>query len=464
MSVILALVAGCASAETSTAPDIELVTSLPSSTSSSTPAAVGLGGLGRTDVTAAPEPIVDDVSTTPSTDAPKATSTTEAPKVASTTTIDVTTTTAAATPTPTTAPTTTTTEFVVPPWRVGLVNSGSANFDAYRLGVEAALAWRNAENEPLGLRDVALTACTSDDPVSASSCADQLVTNSDVLVRGIDTNHSVTSPIFENSGLAVLGGYALWAEDLTSSHLFDVGGPPAMAAALAGHAVDLGDDVVAVFHDDNTAAATLMELTVTPLLSAAEVTVELIPVPAGTIDATGLASQAAIAGADSWIVLSGSSSCTALAQSHAAFGSTAPVIWGENCAVDGIRDQVAAQVSESWFGVEIVESWLLPVVSSDLRGAYELAALGLAQVAPELADDPLAHRGWVTGLHVVDLLQTSGANAQSARLSRLPHPMSPGELNCNTAPVCASDVMVVEFRGGAVSGAPRIVNGLARIA
>ena len=457
----LLLAAACSSADpTATPADIELVTTVPATTSTSV-VAIDLEGLARVDPTDDALATTTTTAPLPTTSAPTAPTTTEA--VAAVTTTVAVTTTAVPTAVPTTQPATTTTEFDVPPWRVGLLNSGAANFDAYRVGVEAAIAWRNTENAAFDLRMVELTSCTSDDAVGAAACANQLVGGSDALIRGIDTQHAVTTPIFEASGLTVVGGYALWAEDLASTHHFDVGGPPSVAAGLAGHAVDLVEDVIAVFHDDNSSAAALMAAAVEPVITGGGATVEFIPVPAGTTDATGLASQATVAGAGVWIVLSGPSSCVPLAQSHAAFGASAPVLWGENCATDGLRDQVAGQVAESWFGVELVEPWLLPVLGADINSAHEVASLGIAQIAPELASDPIAMRGWVTGLHVVDLLSTTGPDAATVGRSRLPHPLSLGDLDCNTAPVCSSDIMVALFLNGTLDGAPRVANGLARI-
>lgn len=452
-------VSACGEPEASTAPpDIELVTTvLPTTTPLGS---AGLDGLARTDSEVPPttsssvplaeaeEALIDDASAPPTTTAVTSTDPTTSALVPATV-----------------APQTTTTTTIdtIPPWRLGLINSASSTSDAYRVGVEAAVAWRNTDAGALGRRLVELTSCAPTDAATAAGCASNLLGSADAIIRGIDLHPEITRPALVDGGVAVLGGYALWAEDLDGGLLLDVGGTPATAAALADHASSNGTGTVAVFHDDTAAGRAIVDAAVVPVLAAAGFVVEVIAVPTGTTDATGAVAPAVAASADRWIVLTGPSSCNAIAASHRQFGATAVTWWATPCAGDTQRADISGQVAEAWFAFELVESSLLPMVGSDLRSALELAELGISQIDPVLASDPLALRGWVTGLRVSDLLRFVGPDAAQAALLRQPHPLSLGSIDCSVNSVCAGDVMLVEHLDGSPVGGLVVANGVAQL-
>jgi len=445
-----------------TAADIEILTTVLGASeidqAADSQGAFALDDLGQTTESTSRAPTPTSQTSAPSTDPTSSSSTPD--QVAVTTTLPAATTTTVVVPT-SAAPS------VLPPWSVGLINtegSSQGSFEEYRGGVEAAISWRNAELAAAGRRLVEVSSCSSSDAASASLCAQSFVTGFDGVVSGVDLFSDITLPIVQGAGVPILGGYAITSGDANATNaLFDVGGLPAVFAAMSSAAVAGGPSGVAVFYDDTPSAVDLVANFVSPALVGAGIEIELISLPLGTVDVTAAVSQAILVESDSWIVLTSTASCVPIALAQQAAGATQPTVWSPTCNDADLLLQIDDYAAEPLVAFEIAEAQLVEATGAALAQQLDFANLVLGQSNPDLVDDPMALRGWVTGMRVVDVLDQIGPDVAQARTIVAPHLLSFGQFDCGQSELslCAADIMFFDLVDGQPFGPPAMFNGIA---
>ncbi|MEZ5283110.1 MAG: hypothetical protein R2770_21850 [Acidimicrobiales bacterium] len=342
--------------------------------------------------------------------------------------------------------------------------SASGSYEAFRLGVEAAVEWWNYTAAASGKRQIALDSCAPTDEVSTIACADELVQTNTALVHGVDLYSDLSLPVIEASGLPVLGGVAVRAVDADAGNAgLDIGGPPAAHAALAALAADRQLTSVVVLHDASDVSRELINRFTRPVLQDAGIVAAFVEVPPNTTDATGVVAAASVELGEAWLVATSTRSCGAIAASRRHFGVTTPVIWGTGCTTPAVLDNYGDLMMDDTVAFELIEPRLLDFVNSELRAGYELANQVLLQYDPVLVDDPLAIRGWLVGTRLTQTLDRSGGDLSAARDVRAPNPISAGEIACGTNPtaICAADIMFFGWNGSTVEGPMVVVDGLA---
>ena len=354
-------------------------------------------------------------------------------------------------------------------WTVGLLNQEDSqwgSFTSFRVGVAAAIDWANGDGYVEGDRFIELIPCASSDAATAASCASTLLASgSDVVIHGVDTFSEVSRAVLDPSAVATLGGIAVRPNDASSTNaVLAVGGPPAEHAGLAAAVVSQGFGATAILHDDTTVASDLVAEFIIPVLEAAGVSHIEVPIPLGTVDATGAVAPAAVSDTDSWIIVTSSGLCQPVIVSRSNYGVATAPFFSSSCTSDDTMLAVGHLMEPGYFTTELVTPLWYGVVSPDLRDARSLASAIIAQSDPALADDQLALMGYVAATAVVDQLRRGGASLENALAQTAPQILGAGELDCGQSPtypaMCSGDILLARYLNGELVAPPEIVNGI----
>lgn len=244
------------------------------------------------------------------------------------------------------------------PLRVGLINlegtpAGSAT--DLRLGVEAAVAYVNAELDGVNGRPLRLEVCvTSSSPEVSAQCAHDMVQKRvAAVIGGVDVGSAASLPVLTAAGIPYLGSTPLLPADFTTTgaFMFSPGGL-ANAASAAFATEKLEAQRVTVLRADDRPGVQLADLFVLPTLRAKGVQDKNITVVAEVPSAADLAPAVNAANRgdpDAIIVLFPPPGCARIMQAAASLGVKAPMLYIGRCGDPSVLAAGGAGANGAYF-------------------------------------------------------------------------------------------------------------------
>jgi branched-chain amino acid transport system substrate-binding protein len=304
---------------------------------------------------------------------------------------------------------------------VGLINlegSPSGSVKDLRLGVEAAVAYINAELNGVNGRPLELEVCiTSSAPEVSAACAQQLVERKAVaVIGGVDVGSASSLPVLTAAGIPYLGAAPLLPADYTTdgAFMFDPGG---MAIAItAAYAVDELDAArVTILRADDRAAIELTDSFARPTLSARGIADDDITVVAEQANAADLIPAVTAvkdSAADAVVVLYPPPACARVMQAAESVHLDVPMFYIGRCGDPSILEAGGAGADGAYF----VSSLLNPEANADDPDVRTYVDAVEEHGSDELAVNSFdSARGFATTMTVYRRLLTLDADAIDAR-------------------------------------------------
>lgn len=249
------------------------------------------------------------------------------------------------------------------PLRVGLINlegSPGGSVKDLRLGVEAAVAYINAELDGVNGRPLRLETCiTTSYPEVSAQCAQEMVDKEvAAVIGGVDVGSAASLPILTAAGIPYLGAAPLLPADFATpgAFMFSPGGM-ANAATAAFAADTLQARRVAVLQADDLPGGQITELFVKPALLAHGVQEQDITVVAEQPSAADLAPAVAAANRadpDAIIVLFPPPGCARVMQAASSLEVEAPMLFIGRCGDPAVLEAGGAGADGAYFATSIL--------------------------------------------------------------------------------------------------------------
>ncbi len=302
------------------------------------------------------------------------------------------------------------------PVRIGLLNQENdvvGSFPEFRIGVEGAAEYINAELGGIGGHPVEIQSCVQNGVEKAQECAQELATSDLVsVINGINIWTFAFDFYGTMGDTPVIGGLPLFPSDYDQPNArYFNGGSISVYAAMARFAAEeLGATDVAVLVNENPAATAALSQGLAPIFDQFGVTFSSIDVPLPLTDAVPPVSQAAAADPDLVMLLAAGNECLPVIRAADQLG-IAPerMFYSATCAEAEIYDEVGELMVGSWIarGGYLQEDPWAPQEVKDLLDQFER---DVDVYAPDAPDAPFTGLGWVTMLDIHDLFEEVGVD------------------------------------------------------
>lgn len=246
------------------------------------------------------------------------------------------------------------------PYRIGYINAEDL-FPENTIGINAAVAFANAELGGVGGRPIEIVPCVAPPGDDGSSCATQMVNDADIDLVLTGTFQDAHQALYDVLGgnKAVLIGNGLTLEDFTNTAgVSFVAGSPAVVPSLGYTAANLLPEkpaTAAVLHESSPAATAAAELLLQPVLRAAGIEVTTVPINT-TASAAEVQSAMIAAGADTadvFLPIVAVNQCINVYDSIQALGIDPTVVTTALCYGTPMTDHLA----EIGVGGDVPDGW-----------------------------------------------------------------------------------------------------------
>jgi branched-chain amino acid transport system substrate-binding protein len=247
------------------------------------------------------------------------------------------------------------------PYKIGYVNA-EVYFPESTVGLNAAVAFANAELGGIGGRPIEIVECAVAPGDDGAVCGTQMANDPgvDVVVTGaLPDAHQALFDALEGSKPVLIGNGLTLEDFTTTAGVSYSAGSPSVVPALGFTATDLlpsTPTAVAVIHEDSAAGALAVQLLLQPVLEAGGATVTSIPIPT-TATATEVQSAMLAAGveaADVFIPVVAIQQCINVADSIEALGIAPTVVTTGLCVGAPMREYldsvgVEGETPDGWY-------------------------------------------------------------------------------------------------------------------
>lgn len=353
------------------------------------------------------------------------------------------------------------------PVKVGLFNvedNPLSDLSSTGDAAEAAAAYANQHLGGLAGRPIEVVRCADKvDVAAAQACAEEFVREGVVaVVAGQPTTSDAVVPVMAAAGIPWVGSSPVSQSEITSSDAFFFGpGAVGNLGAYAQYSADLGYRRVVLFGVDTPELNALIGTVGRAIFGKVGIAMELVPVPAGPIDATDLVEQGLAEEPDAVLVLSESTVCRSVLTALQALGSEQPRLVGTACADRGVLDALGESALDNAvvFGVgdpsglhpearsyrAVLQRYAPGDEPTGMTTFGYVSMLGFVR-AVNAAGLP---EGTVTGRDVITALRAArdvprplgNSSTFSCDRSRLPSQLV-------KATICTSEVLYAEYTGG----------------
>lgn len=265
------------------------------------------------------------------------------------------------------------------PYRIGYINAEDY-FPENTIGINAAVAFANAELGGVGGRPIEIVPCATPPGDDGSRCATEMANDPELDLVITGTFQDAHQALFDALAgkKAVLIGNGLTTEDFTNSAgVTFVAGSPAVIPALGYTAVNLLPDkpaTAAVIHENSAAATTAAQLLLAPVLEAGGVDVTTVGI-ATTASAAEVQSAMTAAGvdtADVFLPIVGIHQCINIYDSIQSLGIDPTVVTSALCYGTPMADHLAevgvgGDVPDGWYFGGYGYSYFRPDVESGMQ-------------------------------------------------------------------------------------------------
>ena len=246
------------------------------------------------------------------------------------------------------------------PVKIGMVNlenSPAGSYVEMRGATDAAITFINTELGGVDGRPIELVHCITEfSPEASQACAQEMVAAEVVaLAGGIDITSNASFPVYEQNGLAQLGGIpANLVEQQSPSAFFFSGGTPGGMAAFMKHAYDNGAETVLIGHgefDSFTSAANDYGAAVGRSLG---MEVDVVSFPVVGADFLPVLSRAQQIGADAVLMLAADAACPQIMELFVDLGlrETSQLYMFGACALEEVVEAAGDNIEGVIFGSE----------------------------------------------------------------------------------------------------------------
>lgn len=356
------------------------------------------------------------------------------------------------------------------PVKIGLINNegGQAiSSPQNREAAEAVVAYANENLGGIGGRPIELVVCKQgEEPASARDCANQMV-EAEVSAAVITTTGlgDVMVPIITAAGIPYIAASGQSMAELTTPNSFLwTGGFPASLSAMATTAADKGMKNVTAFTIDVPAAVSGLEQLGVPAFQAAGVTLDVVPIPLGTPDATPQVSAGLASNPEGVVVIGEETACTSIFKALGTLGTDAEKFTNAACTADSVIDAAGPDIE----GAQVFAA-TDTTTDNDEANLFESIMAKYAPNTETGGQTPVAYQGMFGLIRATESVQgtdTSPAAIISAITSATDVPIPAAEgltFTCNgtalppLTSICSKGSIVLTIEDGETID-PRIVN------
>jgi branched-chain amino acid transport system substrate-binding protein len=318
-----------------------------------------------------------------------------------------------------------------PPLIFGMYNQEEpvgGTFADLRIAADVAVQVVNGDLGGIVGRPIRIELCATDGTArSAVACAQRLIARKPLaILGGVDLAAAAALPVYENAGLAVIGGVPIPPDELAAPNAFRFSGFASSSfPALAVYAADaLKARSVAIVRRKDREARSVAERYLRPALTASRVaSIRDVTVGDGETAWTQAMAAAAAGRVDAVFAVTGvgrDDDCIAAIRARRAVRLDAPLLMSDLCATDVVEGSTPAAMDGVVFATSfflrgkeereyVLELKEYPVTES-LRGPF---ANKLKQYAYDLIGTPTAfsRTGYAEVMNTWELLDRAGAAA-----------------------------------------------------
>lgn len=365
------------------------------------------------------------------------------------------------------------------PYKIGYINAEDF-FPENTIGINAAVAFANAELGGVGGRPIEIVACSTPPGDDGSACATQMANDADidlVLTGTFQDAHQALFDTLQAGGKAVLIGNGLTTEDFTNTAgVSFTAGSPGVVPALGYTIANLLPEkpaTAAVIHETSGAGGTAAQVLLKPVLEAAGISVTTVGVST-TATAAEVQSAMTAAGvdtADVFVPLVTIHQCINVYDSIRALGIDPTVVTSGLCFGTPMTDHLAdvgvgGDVPDGWYFGGYGYSYFAPDRESGMQTYVDkVFEYGVpAPNATTLEYTGFAGPSFANVLTVIKLINQIGVdNADSSSIDTAlrgftgPMMIQAGALSCgNVTPLglpifvalCAAYAGIQQYTGG----------------
>jgi ABC-type branched-subunit amino acid transport system substrate-binding protein len=299
------------------------------------------------------------------------------------------------------------------PVRIGLLNQENdviGSFPEFRLGVEGAVAYLNAENGGINGHPIEIVSCVQNGVEKAQECAQELASSDLVsLMNGVNIWTFAFDFYATMGDTPIIGGLPLFASDYNQPNArYFNGGSISIYAAMARFAAEeLGAKKVAVLVNSNPAADAAVADGLAPIFEQFGIEFVNINVPLPLTDAIPAMSEVPddadlvmlLAAQNEWIPVIRAASQLGIEPERMFYSGT--------CAAADVYAEVGDLIVGSWMarGGFVNEDPWAPQEVKDLLAQFEA---NIEVYAPEAPDAVFTSLGWATLNDLHDLYEEIG--------------------------------------------------------
>jgi branched-chain amino acid transport system substrate-binding protein len=353
------------------------------------------------------------------------------------------------------------------PVRVGLYNVEGTQLSDLRSTGDAAVAAAEYANEHLGGlagHPIEVVRCADKvELAAAQACAEEFVRAGVVaVVAGQPATADAVVPAVTAAGIPWVGSSPVSRAELGSEDAFFFApGAVGNLGAYAQYAADLEYRNVVIFGVDTPDLNALIETVGKAIFGRVGISLQLVSVPAGPIDATPLVEEGLADDPDAVLVLSESTVCRSVLSALQTLGAEQPKLVGTACADRGVIDTLGDAALDNAVVFGAGDPSGLHPEARDYRAVMQ-------QYAPEDEPTGMTTLGYVSMLGFVRAVNTSGlpdgpvtgeqiSTALRAAVD-VPRPLgNSSTFSCDRsrlptqlvkATICTSEVLYADFTGG----------------
>lgn len=275
-------------------------------------------------------------------------------------------------------------------------------------GAQAAVSYLNADLDGLGGRPLKLVTCKSDYTApTLTSCANKLFQADPlIIIPGPDAAALSVQPVFNDSGIPLIGGASFTPPEYTSStrEMFN-GFSASLFPAMVHFAIDkLHAKKLTAMSIDDPSNVFIKAIFMDPIAEAAGLpTPKYVPAPIGTADLTSSVAAALETKPD--VLLPFGLPCLPFFQAYQSLGSKVPVILPDNCGDKETLKKAGAQADGVYFIDLYADSRITPK-DKDVK----LYLKEMKKYAKGVADTDFSRSGFGTIMNIHALLDNMDPN------------------------------------------------------
>ena len=281
----------------------------------------------------------------------------------------------------------------------GVLNleSGPVTFPETLLAEQAAVQYVNAYKGGIGGHPIKLVTCQTDgSPATSQRCANQILDQKPVAILGAaDTGAPGAFPIWENAGLAYLGGIPFTPVEQNSPNavIFSSVSTADNAAAGSYAGKTLGAKSAAVIYTSDTQGTATAENAIIPAMTASGVTNITKVAIAPTASDVSAAVATAVGANPDVIYIDAPAACPNILSSLRQLGNTAKIMGIDPCTSPPAIAGANGGAEGLYFAAPVLD----PGAATDETNLYVAA---MQKWAPDAALDSLAAIGFQTVINV----------------------------------------------------------------